>query len=78
VIFSQVLDLLVFICACIAFGGGAGGWVRFVSISAFITTLIYFLLHFLNIIARLGQINYMIVSTATLNVEKIACAYLAV
>ncbi|KAK2143066.1 hypothetical protein LSH36_881g02022 [Paralvinella palmiformis] len=57
----RVLDLLVFICACVLFGGGGGAWVRFVSMSAFISTLIYFLLHFLNIIARFGQINYLIV-----------------
>ncbi|XP_013403699.1 plasmolipin [Lingula anatina] len=50
-----VLSLIVFICASIPLGwvGYGGGWVQFVSMTAFLTTAAIFVIIFLNILPRL-------------------------
>ncbi|KAL5020915.1 hypothetical protein ScPMuIL_000070 [Solemya velum] len=50
-----VLDMIAFICASIFIWWGryGGGWVQFVTISAFITTLVWFIFHLLKIVYRL-------------------------
>lgn len=60
----QVLDLIAFICASvyIVWGRYGGGWVQFVTISAFITTLVWFIFYLLKIVHRLPVMWVMIVS----------------
>lgn len=47
-----VLALITFICACVVYWGSGQGWVEFVSMSAFLCTLIYLILHLINLISR--------------------------
>ena len=51
----QALALLTFICSIVwyAWTDNGGGWVQFVSMSAFISTLILFLFYLLGIYGRL-------------------------
>lgn len=50
-----VLVFVAFICASVDiwWGSYGGGWVQFVTMSAFITTLVFFLFHLLRVIGRL-------------------------
>jgi len=51
-----VLCIIVLICASIEWWFvccGGGGWVQFVACSAMITTLVIFILHFLNLVPRM-------------------------
>ncbi|XP_013403660.1 CKLF-like MARVEL transmembrane domain-containing protein 4 [Lingula anatina] len=48
-----ILCLVVFICVIIAPGYGGSGWVWFIAISAFITTLILLIFHVVGLISRL-------------------------
>ncbi|WAR11654.1 CKLF4-like protein [Mya arenaria] len=54
-IVEVVVDLVAFICACWFpyWSGHGGAWVQFVTISAFITTLILLVLHLFRIIYKL-------------------------
>ena len=49
------MDLIAFICASvwIYWGPYGGGWVQFVTMSAFITTLLLFFFHLFRIIYKL-------------------------
>ena len=51
----QVLDLIAFICASvyIPWGPFGGGWVQFVTMAAFITTLLLFGFHLFGVIHKL-------------------------
>ena len=70
----QVLDIIAFICASIHIGWGpyGGGWVQFVTMSAFITTLLLFGFHLFRIIYKLPGPWGLIVS----NCKFLCCFYL--
>lgn len=50
-----VVSIVTFICASIRLGWVplGGGWVQFVSMTAFISTFVFFIFHFLNIISKI-------------------------
>ncbi|ELU06263.1 hypothetical protein CAPTEDRAFT_223707 [Capitella teleta] len=47
-----LLSLLAFISSCVSFWGPGQGWCQFVTCFAFVTTLVYLILHLLNLISR--------------------------
>ena len=73
----QVLCLITFICATAnyAWTPYGGGWVQFVSMAAFIITIILFVFHLTNIILKLPGPWFMIVSTACTGLCCAAAVY---
>lgn len=81
-IFECVLDVIAFICASYLMGwaGYGGGWVQFVTMSAFITTLLLFGFHLFRIIYKLPgpwhliELLYYFLYSLMLLVAGIVCA----
>ncbi|KAH3711041.1 CKLF-like MARVEL transmembrane domain-containing protein 7 isoform X2 [Dreissena polymorpha] len=77
-----VLDMVGFICASvwIYWTHAGGAWVQFVTISAFITTLILYILHLFRIIYKLPgpwgliELIYYVVFTIMMLIAAIVCA----
>ncbi|KAL4234133.1 hypothetical protein ACF0H5_005786 [Mactra antiquata] len=77
-----VLDIIAFICASVWIHWGAygGGWVQFVTMSAFITTLLLFGFHLFRIIYKLPgpwgiiELIYYVLYTLLMLISAIVCA----
>ncbi|XP_045191842.2 MARVEL domain-containing protein 1-like isoform X2 [Mercenaria mercenaria] len=77
-----ILDIIAFICASIwiHWGPYGGGWVQFVTMSAFITTLLLFGFHLFRIIYKLPgpwgliELIYLVLYSVMLIIAAIVCA----
>lgn len=55
-----VLSLVTFICAVIPWWGSAGGWVQFVSITAFITVLVWLIFYLIGLIHKIPPFRQLV------------------